>query len=575
MEVKANIQTCGSPCVDAKSGVGQCDAQACPVENQSDEQTEQEAQQIQDTTNHQVIFDHEKIHDNVQAVNLTTSEPVNEGVVAPEAVSNGNLSVEDQSHVPVGVGLHNQGMLFLNITDLQNKVMSANPSQGNPVLVLASNPDKGTIEANVVFDDPNMARLVKMQTIHGIQTFVSADTLQQNEIVTKGHKPAAERYYLCGFEGCGRSFSSMGYLKYHQVVHNGEKTLKCNFEGCNRKFSWPAHLKYHQMTHTGERKYTCSHADCNKNFITAQRLAVHMRTHTGEKPFVCHEDGCNKTFLTAGNLKNHLRTHTGERPYVCCHEGCNRRFAEHSSLRKHQVTHTGEKRFTCTLCGKAFSQCGSRNAHMKKHQNKKHKKSQQGFIMVDVNSQNIMVLDNNKPEPDLYPHYNMDFQAESVVFSHAATDHVVTVTTQPADGELDLSQSMLVTEEVLASDDPISSAIVPIPPHSDGGGNVVVLSQPQEMVSMTTGYHHSQAGSREEIVYDSDLHTALDHEEMAQNIELPVLPEQKFEGHMTQSHSIAEASHAQTMDPMMELDENDGTLESDHEHSDKLTIMCE
>ena len=58
---------------------------------------------------------------------------------------------------------------------------------------------------------------------------------------------------------------------------------------------------------------------------------------------------------------------------------------------------------------------------------------------------------------------------------------------------------------------------VPIPMGSSGA-NVVVLSQPEEIVTMATGMHSQQATS-EEIVYDNTLlHSEFDHEEIAGNM---------------------------------------------------------
>ncbi|XP_070611185.1 zinc finger protein 410 isoform X2 [Erythrolamprus reginae] len=146
-----------------------------------------------------------------------------------------------------------------------------------------------------------------------------------------------------------------------------EKKLQCTVEGCDRTFVWPTHFKYHLKTHRNDRSYTCPAKDCGKSFYVLQRLKVHMRTHNGEKPFICSELGCGKQFTTAGNLKNHLRIHTGEKPFLCEAQGCGRSFAEYSSLRKHLVVHSGLKPHQCQICGKTFSQSGSRNVHMKKH----------------------------------------------------------------------------------------------------------------------------------------------------------------------------------------------------------------
>ncbi|XP_059367961.1 zinc finger protein 410 isoform X1 [Carassius carassius] len=145
-----------------------------------------------------------------------------------------------------------------------------------------------------------------------------------------------------------------------------EKIHRCPYDSCHRTFSYPAHLRYHLKTHRNDRTFCCDAEGCGKSFYVLQRLQVHMRTHNGEKPFICSEKNCGKKFTTAGNLKNHRRTHTGEKPFLCEAEGCGRSFAEYSSLRKHMLVHSGEKPHVCSICGKTFSQSGSRNVHMKK-----------------------------------------------------------------------------------------------------------------------------------------------------------------------------------------------------------------
>ena len=147
-----------------------------------------------------------------------------------------------------------------------------------------------------------------------------------------------------------------------------ERPYKCDHPGCERSFSFPAHLRSHiQQIHISYRPCQCEFPGCGKRFYTPQHLNVHRRVHTGERPFICPYADCVKAFTTAGNLKNHIRTHTGERPYICKFEGCIKRFAEMSSLKKHELTHTGEKPYKCRVCGKAFSQAGSRNTHERKH----------------------------------------------------------------------------------------------------------------------------------------------------------------------------------------------------------------
>lgn len=147
-----------------------------------------------------------------------------------------------------------------------------------------------------------------------------------------------------------------------------EKPYKCHYPSCDRSFTFPAHLRSHvQQMHVCYRPCVCDFEGCGKCFYTPQHLNVHKRVHTGERPYACPYEECRKAFTTAGNLKNHIRTHTGEKPYECKFQGCTKRFAEMSSLKKHELTHTGEKPYSCRLCGKSFSQAGSRNTHERRH----------------------------------------------------------------------------------------------------------------------------------------------------------------------------------------------------------------
>uniref|UniRef100_A0A671T214 Zinc finger protein 410 n=1 Tax=Sinocyclocheilus anshuiensis TaxID=1608454 RepID=A0A671T214_9TELE len=86
-----------------------------------------------------------------------------------------------------------------------------------------------------------------------------------------------------------------------------QKSHRCPYESCQRTFSYPAHLRYHLKTH---------------------RLRKHMLVHSGEVTSVyCLINVC-------------------DRVVVCW---C-----------------SGEKPHVCSICGKTFSQSGSRNVHMKK-----------------------------------------------------------------------------------------------------------------------------------------------------------------------------------------------------------------
>ena len=65
-------------------------------------------------------------------------------------------------------------------------------------------------------------------------------------------------------------------------------------------------MKQHKVTHSSEREeYDCN--DCEKSFKTVQGLKYHEMVHRGDKPFSCSV--CDKSFKTAGQLKNHISVH--------------------------------------------------------------------------------------------------------------------------------------------------------------------------------------------------------------------------------------------------------------------------
>ncbi|CAL1585845.1 unnamed protein product [Knipowitschia caucasica] len=226
----------------------------------------------------------------------------------------------------------------------------------------------------------------------------------------------------------------------HPPRSGPKSVLHCSYEGCCRTFTWPAHLKYHLKTHRNDRMFRCGAEGCGKSFYVLQRLQVHMRTHSGDKPFICKEKNCGKKFTTAGNLKNHRRIHTGEKPFLCEADGCGRSFAEYSSLRKHMLVHSGEKPHLCGVCGKTFSQSGSRNVHMRKRH---------GDESMSHESQDT---------------------GEALTHSSLLEDAEGMVSMTTAVNPLNVHHAMLRA-----------------PGSSD---SVVVLSQPHDLVSMTTGHSY-------------------------------------------------------------------------------------
>uniref|UniRef100_A0A8D0KLM5 C2H2-type domain-containing protein n=1 Tax=Salvator merianae TaxID=96440 RepID=A0A8D0KLM5_SALMN len=162
---------------------------------------------------------------------------------------------------------------------------------------------------------------------------------------------------------CGKSFSHISHLTYHQRINSGEKPYKC--KECGKSFSQRNSLSYHRRTHTGEKPYKCM--ECGKCFTDSSHLKAHQRTHTGEKPYKCME--CEKSFSDKRILSRHQRTHTGEEPYKCME--CGKSFSEKRMLTWHQRTNTGVEPHKCMQCGMCFSGSGNLKTHQRIHTGEK------------------------------------------------------------------------------------------------------------------------------------------------------------------------------------------------------------
>ncbi|XP_018569682.1 uncharacterized protein LOC108909754 [Anoplophora glabripennis] len=236
--------------------------------------------------------------------------------------------------------------------------------------------------------NPTSSSKMPNEPSHATLTITSTNPDTKETTVNRFH---------CEYEGCYRTYSTVGNLRTHMKTHKGEFRFKCTEPNCGKAFLTSYSLKIHIRVHTKVKPFECGQEGCNKAFNTLYRLRAHERLHNG-KTFNCESEGCLKYFTTFSDLKKHIRTHTREKPYRCVETGCGKAFAASHHLKTHQRIHTGEKPYACkesTECNRAFSTPHSLKSHIKTHQKHGNKTINPDLnIKTDSNSQDNQEVHN-------------------------------------------------------------------------------------------------------------------------------------------------------------------------------------
>lgn len=94
------------------------------------------------------------------------------------------------------------------------------------------------------------------------------------------HKDEGEKRFECPREGCGKRFWTQAHCRRHEESHDCAEQHKC--EQCEAVFAKSHALRAHVAeVHMppGTKPWLCGHEGCGKSFAMKQQLRTHERTH--------------------------------------------------------------------------------------------------------------------------------------------------------------------------------------------------------------------------------------------------------------------------------------------------------
>ncbi|XP_055710158.1 PR domain zinc finger protein 5-like [Phlebotomus papatasi] len=242
-------------------------------------------------------------------------------------------------------------------------------------------------------------------------------------------------------EVCQMQFDRDEELQEHRIIHTKPRPFICGFDGCNKSFCWRQSLRRHEHTHRNDwNRFTCNYChyfSYSQDFLNRHLEQVHKISHEfpenfmqpnpsihiPEIPQIYQEEGdfqqsyeapseipeipelltcvhcqenfpkdellhhittehsmkhycevCGKTFRRLQNFRNHQELHIQQQKlWICgtCGKTCLRKY----DLKSHERVHSQERPYICEIesCRKTFAWLQSLRRHERLHAKRKAK----------------------------------------------------------------------------------------------------------------------------------------------------------------------------------------------------------
>lgn len=165
----------------------------------------------------------------------------------------------------------------------------------------------------------NMASSEAGNSIPCSRQFDSAKALHHH--IKTDHVNQLNGSYTCRWIRCestDKDFKQRSKLSRHLLTHAEYRPFVCGFEGCDKTFGTNQAKDNHERTHEGKKPYECEF--CDYVTTTATQLKTHTNAkHVKDKRFKCRM--CDFACADSSNLSKHEKTHKA-RPYRCPHPEC-------------------------------------------------------------------------------------------------------------------------------------------------------------------------------------------------------------------------------------------------------------